>query len=216
MVHIGPHHAGRIPPEPGNPKETTMKGGELEDVTIAGEVFKIDTPYAEGHTCTAGEASALNQTRQENLRNNFAKKVKDAKEAGTFDLAAFQTQLDEYAAQYEFGVRQGGGGVRGPADPVKREALNIAVAWLVERLKAKGKTIGPKGDHTMAQVRESAPAVLEKHPEWVEEAQAIVARRKEMLADVGGEEIDLDSLMPDNDENAPATADGAPASAEAA
>jgi hypothetical protein len=56
-----------------------MKGGELEDVTIAGEVFKIDTPYTEGHTCTAGEASALNQVRHENLRNNFAKKVKDAK-----------------------------------------------------------------------------------------------------------------------------------------
>lgn len=188
-----------------------MQGGELEDVTIAGEVFKIDTPYNEGHTITAGEAQALNQTRQENLRNNFAKKVKDAKEAGTFDLAAFQTQLDEYAAQYEFGVRQGGGGTRAPSDPVKREALKIAEEWLKTKLLGKGKTIGPKGDHTMAQIREKAPEVLEKHPEWLEEARATVERRKEMVADADGEDIDLDSLMPDND-----TADAGSSSAQAA
>jgi molybdopterin-biosynthesis enzyme MoeA-like protein len=46
------------------------------------------------------------------------------------------------------------------------------------KLKAKGKTIGPKGDHTMAEVREAAERSCEKHPEWIEEAQAIVERRK--------------------------------------
>jgi hypothetical protein len=186
-----------------------MQGGELEEVTIAGEVFKIDTPYVEGHPLTAGEASQLNQVRHENLRNNFAKKVKDAKEAGTFDLAAFQTQLDELAAKYEFGVRTGGGGGRAPSDPIKREALKIGTEWVANKLKAKGKTIGPKGNHTMADVREAAEKLLPDHPEWTEAARSVVEARKAASADAGGEEVDLESLMSDE-------AGGAPAPAEAA
>jgi len=169
----------------------------MEQVTIQGEVFNIDTPYTEGHTLTAGEAAALNQVRHENLRNNFAKRVKDAKEAGTFSLDAFQAQLDEIANQYEFGAgrRSASGGAVRTSDPVKREAMKIAVEYVTNRLKAKGKTIGPKGDHTNAQVREAAEKLLPQHQEWMETARERVEQNKALAED--GEDIDIESLMGD-------------------
>lgn len=177
----------------------------MEQITIAGETFTAPTPYAEGHTLDANEASALNQLLHENLRNNFAKKVKDAKEAGTFDLAAFQAQFDQYADGYKFGVRTGGGGGR-TTDPVKREAMEIAVETVKLKLKAKGKTIGPKGNYTMAQVREAAGRYLEAHPEIMDEARARVEEAKERAAEEGD---DLDSLLTE----ASAAPEGVPAAA---
>ena len=44
-----------------------------DEITIAGQVFSVPVRYAAGHVLTEGEASALNQTYHENLRNNFAR-----------------------------------------------------------------------------------------------------------------------------------------------
>jgi hypothetical protein len=80
------------------------------EIQIQGETFRLSPPYEEGHVLNAAEASQLNQTWAEGVGNNLRKKIKEAKEAGSFDAAAFQAQLDAYAEKYQFGVRQGGGG----------------------------------------------------------------------------------------------------------
>src|SRR5262245_42373901 len=91
-----------------------------DQITIKGTVFRVPIRYAAGHVLTEGEAGALNQTLHENLRNNFAKKVADGQEAG-LPVDTLQQQLDDYAAEYQFGARAGG--VRG--DPVLTLAMNI-------------------------------------------------------------------------------------------
>ena len=107
----------------------------MEQITIAGKIFNAPIRYEEGHELTAGEAAALNQTYHENLRNNFAKKVKEADEAGAFDEAAFQREFDDYAEQYQFGVRTGGGGTT--RDPVMAAALNMAKTQIRAAVKKK-------------------------------------------------------------------------------
>lgn len=102
----------------------------MPTLTIAGANFNVedDPAIAVGTPMTEGHVAALQQTRRENLRNNFASRVKDA--AGEGQLSdeqrnALQTELDQYAAQYQFGVKRSGGG-RQPADPVEREAVRLA------------------------------------------------------------------------------------------
>src|SRR6516225_3234346 len=110
-----------------------------ETLTIQGHTFTAPLRYEEGHELTANEASALNQTFHENLRNNFAKKVSDAlngrERLDDDELSDLQGQFDTYAEGYEFGVRTGGGAVR---DPVMSEAMRIARDKIFEHLKRKG------------------------------------------------------------------------------
>jgi hypothetical protein len=106
----------------------------MEQITISGKTFEAPVRYEEGHELSAGEASALNQTYHENLRNNFAKLVKDAIDKNEFDQAALQTKFDAYAADYQFGVRVGGVS----RDPVMSEAMNIAKNQIRAALKKKG------------------------------------------------------------------------------
>jgi hypothetical protein len=93
-----------------------------DQITIQSKVFRVPIKYAAGHVLKDNEAGALNQTFHENLRNNFASKVRDGVEAG-LDDQTLQQQLDDYASTYEFGVR-GAGGTRG--DPVITLAMNLA------------------------------------------------------------------------------------------
>lgn len=113
----------------------TNGGAQYDQITIQGQTFKVPIRYAAGHTLTEGEASALNQTLHENLRNNFAKKVAEGTEAGT-GLEVLQQQLDDYANEYQFGVRTGGGGFKG--DPVMTLAMNISREMVRGAIKAKG------------------------------------------------------------------------------
>lgn len=100
-------------------------------ITIAGHRFEVNAPpfVAGPFTLTEGQAHSLNQTRVENLRNNFAPKVKEAlngsSELSDSQKAELQAKFDEYAAKYEFGVRQAGQG-RTVVDPVEREMLKLA------------------------------------------------------------------------------------------
>src|SRR5215468_7897708 len=110
-------------------------GNSYDQITIQGQVFRVPIRYAAGHTLNDGEASALNQTLHENLRNNFAKKVVEGTEAG-LTMETMQQQLDDYAADYQFGVRTGGGGFRG--DPVMTLAMGVAREIVRQAIKAKG------------------------------------------------------------------------------
>jgi len=116
-----------------------------ESITIQGLDFKVHSPYEAGHPLTADEASVLNQTFHENLRNNFATTVKDAKAEHGDDLpdeaqAKLQEEFDEYAKDYKFGVRRGG--TRAPANPIEAEAFRMAK----ESIRAKLKELGRKAD----------------------------------------------------------------------
>lgn len=118
-------------------------------ITIAGKPFSVEPRYSEGHTLNANEASALNQTFFENLRNNFAGKAKDN---GT------QEDFDAYVASYQFGVRVGGGGSR---DPIESEAMNMARDQIKAAIRAKG---GKIADYSAESITAAAGKLLDKDP----------------------------------------------------
>lgn len=146
----------------------------MEQITISGHSFNVPVRYEEGHELTAGEASALNQTYHENLRNNFAKKVKDAGEVA--DLSALQAELDKYAADYAFGVRTGGGGVT--RDPVMSEAMRIAKKQIGDLIRAKG---GKVTNYEPSAINNAAKALLER-PEGAQIMEVARARVEEQKA----------------------------------
>jgi|SRR5215472_12828799 len=156
----------------------------MEQITIAGHTFNVPVRYEEGHELTENEAGALNQTYHENLRNNFASKVKDGVAAGK-SVEDLQTELDSYAESYQFGVRTGGGPVR---DPVMSEAMTIAKNKIRDHLRKKGvkwKNVEAKA------VTEAAKKLIAKSPEIMELAKQRVEEAKSAAA------TDLESLVAD-------------------
>jgi len=116
---------------------------DTQTIVVQGVAFTAPAPFHEGHVMSAAEANVLNQTYGENLRNNFASQVKEARKAlGLEDkaeltdgetLAKLATAFAEYAANYTFsGKRQ----AKVVADPVEREAVRIARSIIVEHLAA--------------------------------------------------------------------------------
>ena len=149
----------------------------------------VPMPYFEGYQINVAEAAALNQTYAENLRNNFAKSVKQAKEAGAeVDHEALQAQLTEYANTYEFqGKRRS---VAVPVDPVGREAHKIAKGIISESLQKKGIKLKDLPDGKMESLIEQ---LIEKNPAIREEA----VRRVEAMKDATSgmlEQLSLDDL----------------------
>lgn len=121
----------------------------MTQVTIAGETFEIATPYTAGAIeLSEAEASTLNQTRIENIRNNLNGKIKKLKEdskslddkvEGDEAGRTYRQVFTEYAEGYEFGVRSTS--TREPVDPVQREARRIARETIVTALKNKGHKV---------------------------------------------------------------------------
>lgn len=139
-------------------------------VTIDGLEFTIPQPFEDGHTCTANEASALNQLLVENTRNNFAQKIKRAKEKG--EELPEQSDLDAYVSGYEFGVRS----VQ-TSDPVQVEAREI----VLPHIKASIQTAGGKiSDYTNKQLMEKCDEVIAKNPQVREQAAAIVRQKQDI------------------------------------
>lgn len=162
---------------------------QTDTITIQGHEFTVPMRYAEGHVLTANEAAALNQTFHENLRNNFASSVRAKKEElfGVKDEASgkitvpedasleddaiseLQAKLDAYAAEYEFARRTGGG--RAPADPIEREALNLAKMAIRSALKQKGQ----KADADV--IEAAAKQLIEQNPGFRETARQRVEQQ---------------------------------------
>lgn len=166
-------------------------------ITVQGLSFEASIPYGAGPVeLTAGEASALNQTRVENLRNNFASTVKKAKEefakannmaeedvtAEHLDAAALQREFDQYDREYEFGIRRVGGGDAGRT-PVEREARKIAREKVIEALKSKNIKVNSVSAEKM---EELVSGLAGKEP-IIKEAQ----RRVNNLTKIALDEIDL-------------------------
>lgn len=144
---------------------------EAVQLTIGGQTFNVMERYEEGHEITAGEASALNQVLRENIRNNLAKKE-----------GLTQDQVDQYANEYQFGVRTPGAGRT--ADPVMTEYMRLARAKIKEALKAKGKTADADAINEAAKKMVSTPhgeQLMNLAKQRVEEAKSIAS---DVLGDI--------------------------------
>jgi hypothetical protein len=112
----------------------------MQEITIAGEVFKVAPRYSEGHILNDKEASALNQTFFNNIRNNMNTKVRDSKKGGSFDIDTAQNEVTKYSNEYAFGSRRGPVSTK---DPVRTIALGLATTKIRGQLKEKfGKDHG--------------------------------------------------------------------------
>jgi hypothetical protein len=152
--------------------------------TIGGLIVQVPAPYAEGHTCSAGEAAMLNQTLAENFSNNLRKKVEEFKDGDTTRQATAeeaQGLVDEYASTYEPGVRRsGGGGGRQTLDPVEKEMRVIARESLNNLLKKQGlKRNEVKYDELVAQI-------IDEH------GDAIRSKAEKIVKQRDGAGLDLD------------------------
>jgi hypothetical protein len=154
-----------------------------EEFTIQGLTFAVPQPYVAGQLdLTEGEASALNQTFAENIRNNFAGTIQQAEvdyrkanglaegaevPKDQLDKDSLTTKLAEYAKSYEFGVRSVRG-ARIPMDPVGREAYRIAGELIRNALKAKNVKLDSVSKEWMAQ---AVKDLVEAQPDITAEAK---------------------------------------------
>lgn len=151
------------------------------EITIAGEVFVVNTPYAAGHVVTEAEANALNQVRCEAIRNNTAKAVKEAIEAG--DKAKAAQHVADYDAAYEFSIRSGGGATK-VVDPTEREALKVAK----EVLKAKLAELGKKSsDYSKEFLADKVAEIAAGNEAVRKEAAKRVKAQSKFTSEVGAE-----------------------------
>jgi hypothetical protein len=160
----------------------------MPNLTINGHQFVVPdgllSRYQVGYTlATEGEAHALQQVFTENLRNNYASKVKaklnGSEELTPEDHAALQAEFDQYASKYEFGVRGAGGGPRQVRDPVEKEVRTMAAAAITSRYKGIHGENPPK-DY----LKDTVNALLERGGEtvesWFKEARDLLKRKDRM------------------------------------
>lgn len=154
----------------------------VQTITVQGIEFTAPAPYKPGHVLTEAEAATLNQTYGENLRNNFAKRVKEAKDKytdGTVPediLANLRAEFETYSDGYEFAGKRS---PRVTADPVAREARKIAKSLVLEMLKVKNmdaKTL-PDGkmDEFVSKLLELKPDIRQQAQKRIDDAKALVA-----------------------------------------
>jgi hypothetical protein len=169
------------------------------EIKIQDIVFACPRPYAEGHVLTAGEATALNQTFAENIRNNTAALVKarnDLQERADKgeDINGSQIRSDEelidefekYARQYEFGIRSVRGVSEGRLNPVEREARKIATQQIKDALRERNITLKSVSDEKMEELVNKL-ATSEK-------VVALARKRVEETKSISLEELNLSAL----------------------
>lgn len=145
-------------------------------ISIAGVEVEVSAPYEAGHVLTEAEAKSLNQTRAENIGNNFRKAIKAAQEGveGAEPLTAVLTKLAEYDKSYEFTIGSSGGS-RATLPPLEKEARRIAKNWIAGKLKEAGKTF-------KTYVEENGKEYAEGKIIEVAAADAVQAQAKKNLA----------------------------------
>jgi hypothetical protein len=161
--------------------ESTPTPVPTQTLVIAGLTFTVQSPYAEGHALTPGEARALNQTRAENLRNNFAKKVQEAKgENATVPDDVWQklaAELAEYESTYSFEKVRSSAPRQTHIDPVEKEAHRQAAHIVEAALNARNiakKNIKPENFKALvAEVLLKRPEIREASRRHVEALSAI-------------------------------------------
>lgn len=182
--------------EQGNTNEAQAAPSGKMDLTIQGIQFECAAPYAEGHVLTKAESGVLNQTRAENLRNNFAgvirkkleeleKETPPRKEFNTEELSNLAEQFSAYEETYEF---QGKRTSRAPVDPVKREANRIARSAITAALEAKNITVKSLVDGKM---EELISQYLDRNPSVMDEARDRIAAAKAAAESALGDDFNV-------------------------
>ena len=154
-----------------------------KSITVLGMTVEIQVPYSEGHTLNSAEASVLNQTFAENVRNNTAKQVKEKLEAG--DQAGAAAIVAKYASEYVFNERTAATAVARTVDPVEKEALAIAKAKVHAAIEKKG---GKVKDYDKEQLKAKIAEVA-AYPNVRAAAEAEVAAKNKRLAKLDDIEI---------------------------
>lgn len=108
-------------------------------ISILDVDFSVSMPYNVGHVCNEAEAKVLNQTRRENIGNNFRPEVKKYQDQaeGALSLDELQAAFAELDANYIFTLANAGAASR-KLDPVEREARSIAREMLKQALSDAG------------------------------------------------------------------------------
>lgn len=150
-----------------------INAGETGEITVQGVKIRVPAPFTEGHVCRANEASVLNQTYAENLRNNMAADIKALKESGA-SQDDLQKAMDDYVQSYDFGIRASGG-TRESLDPVAREALALATIKVKQALVKKGVNLK---DFDKDKIKEMAKEAVTAYPQITEIAAQRVALKK--------------------------------------
>lgn len=185
------------------PESAERKSRKIGGKNEAGAEFEFTVAlpviFAEGQTLelTPGIANALNQIVFENVSNNLratlgrgfeTKAPADGKkgEYRPYTPEEAQAKVDAYLAEYDFGVRTGGGGAR-VTDPVEREARNIAGQRVEAFLAEKGIK---RKDVKFSEMRDK---LFDKNKDaLMAEAKRIVAARTKAI---GGTEGLMDELL---------------------
>lgn len=166
------------------------------EYTVAKQKFVMFKPFAAGDTINEHEANALNQTFAENVRNNFSAKVKSYLDAGSFDEAAMQTELNDYMSSYEFGVRKGrpagagGGGGGRRSDPVATRALELARSAVRKKIQEIG---GNLKDYTAKDISARAAKAVAGNPKFTETASRQISEENE-IGDIDAGDLDSASI----------------------
>lgn len=154
-------------------------------IKISGVIFQVPSRYAEGHSLSANEAAALNQVLAENLRNNFAEKVKSALKSGDFsdqDEHKLQLEFAEYANEYEFNRRRK---VKTHNDPVVKEARKLAKQLVSEQARKKNIDLKSLASGRMDELVDQ---LLAKNPSIMDEAKERIAS-VQRVATAGADEL---------------------------
>lgn len=171
------------------PKDGTLAAATTSKIKVQGLIFEASKPYSEGYVLNALEAKTLNQTRDENLRNNFAKTVKDLQaklqaEAGEGntpremtieEIADLQAKFAAYDASYTFAERR----TAAPVDPVEKIAHSLAWEHIKSKLKERNydlKTVTPeKKEELIASLISKDPSIMEEAKRRVESSKSIAS-----------------------------------------
>lgn len=102
-------------------------------ISIAGQAVELTAPYAANQTINDAEAKTLNQTRCENIGNNFRKAMKEAGDSPEA-LAKVVAEIKAYDSTYTFSMTTS----REPVDPIENEANKIAKEVVKDRIQGLG------------------------------------------------------------------------------
>lgn len=186
--------------------DTTQDTGEAPSaeptqiITIQGYEFTAGMPYKEGDVLSKNEAAVINQTYGENLRNNFASRIKKAiadvtkaqfpegtevppgfkPQLSDERLAELRLQFDAYEADYEFNGRRAN---RGPADPVEAEVRRETKKIVLQALKDNNIDVKTLPD---GKLEEYISGTIERMPQIRQEVIDRLNRQRVLASQVLG------------------------------
>jgi len=183
-------------PEAETENEAVAAGPSTRSIIIQGISFSVSLPYSAGHVLSDAEARALNQVRCENLRNNFAPKVKAsvAGEEGALAEADLAPAFAETDAAYSFSMPGEGGGSR-TLDPIEREARALAKEWVKGKLAeaVPPRSLTPPKDATDEEKKAYKAQIDAKIDEVAQREPFLILARKNVEA----RKANLDALGDD-------------------